>query len=382
MSHVSSATLWSVDLPFRHVFKHAAKDRGSSSSIFLRLENENGVTGWGEALPRPYVTGETRDGAFDLLREQVLPRLIGLDVPSVAAATDFLAACDGKAPADWVGASVPQSAAWAAVDLALLDLAGHQEGRSTFSDPGERPHWRHSGVVSAGSRGTLAKSAAKQRLIGLPQLKVKVDAETGAGDIALLKFAAPGAEIRVDANMGWTVERALELMPAYDAEGVVSFEQPLPSDDLDGLSRLVAETGLHVMADESFSHRESLETLLERRACTAVNVRVSKCGGLIASLARCREAASAGLLIQVGCQVGESSLLSAAQRYLLERVPEVRWVEGCFGLHLLAEDPASPLMQFGFRGSPPERPTGSGLGCAIDGKMIDRASQRRSRVPG
>ena len=50
----------------------------------------------------------------------------------------------------------------------------------------------------------------------------------------------------------------------------------------------------------------------------------------MAALQRCRRASQAGLDIQIGCQVGESSLLSAAHLALLAQVPEVRYAEGCF----------------------------------------------------
>jgi predicted alpha/beta hydrolase len=94
---------------------------------------------------------------------------------------------------------------------------------------------------------------------------------------------------------------------------------------------------LDVMADESFHTRESLEKLIGRRAATAVNARISKCGGLIATRNRCREALAAGLWVQVGCQVGESSLLSAAHLRLCAAVGVVRYAEGCFGRLLLAK---------------------------------------------
>ena len=100
------------------------------------------------------------------------------------------------------------------------------------------------------------------------------------------------------------------------------------------------------MVDEGLTDRDSLRRLITHRACTAVNVRISKCGGLVAASARCREALDAGLMLQVGCQVGESSLLSAAHLALLSALapltPGVRFAEGCFGRHLLREDPATP----------------------------------------
>jgi len=161
---------------------------------------------------------------------------------------------------------------------------------------------------------------------------------------------------------------------------VRSYEQPIAAADLDGQAWLVRESGLDVMADESFHTRDSLERLIERRAATAVNARISKCGGLIATLKRCREARAAGLWIQVGCQVGESSLLSAAHLRLCAAIGDVRYAEGCFGRLLLAEDPASPLLQFRRGGRPPTPPPGPGLGVMIDEEALARHTTRTVKI--
>jgi muconate cycloisomerase len=112
--------------------------------------------------------------------------------------------------------------------------------------------------------------------------------------------------------------------------------------------------------------------LVEKKACTAVNARISKCGGLVATLRRCREAADAGLWIQVGCQVGESSLLSAAHLHLCREFSGVRYAEGCFGKLLLAADPSAPLLQFRRGGRPPALPPSPGIGVAVDESMLAR----------
>ena len=93
-------------------------------------------------------------------------------------------------------------------------------------------------------------------------------------------------------------------------------------------------------------------------------------------MARCRQALDAGLTVQVGCQVGESSLSSAAHLALLAAVPEVTYAEGCFGRLLLREDPAEPLLQFGRGGRPPRRPAGAGLGVRVDAERLSRLSTR------
>jgi muconate cycloisomerase len=134
------------------------------------------------------------------------------------------------------------------------------------------------------------------------------------------------------------------------------------------------------MADESLNDADSLRRLIQERACRAVNVRISKCGGIIASVRRCREARQAGLTVQVGCQVGESSLLSAAQLALLAQVPDVTYVEGCFGRLLLREDVARPILQFGYGGRPPRPATGLGLGVVVDEVALRRWACAHDRV--
>ena len=61
MPSVLRLELMSVDLPFRHAFRHAAATRASSESLFLKCVTDTGAVGFGESLPRKYVTGETRD---------------------------------------------------------------------------------------------------------------------------------------------------------------------------------------------------------------------------------------------------------------------------------------------------------------------------------
>jgi muconate cycloisomerase len=194
------------------------------------------------------------------------------------------------------------------------------------------------------------------------------------------RLVGPRVELRADLNMDWTLGEALARMPALATLGIRSFEQPLPADDLAGLARLRAETGLGVMADESLTTRASLAELIVGSACTAVNVRISKCGGLLAALARCQEALAAGLDLQLGCQVGESSLLSSAQLLLAAAVGRVRHAEGCFGRRLLRVDPASPVLQFGFGGRPPVLPAGPGLGVTLDEEKLAPFVTRRVGV--
>lgn len=373
MPRIAAYCLHAVELPFRVKFKHAASTRETSSSLFLELTLDDGTTGWGEALPRPYVTGETRDGACEMLATSILPHLLGMEFDRFEAVTEFLTACDGIAPGGWVASDVPQSAAWCAVDLALLDAYGKHFGRAPFGEPApELPiGFRYSGVLTSSRNWKQTAQLLAYRLLGYRALKLKVDEHSDPAEIAQIhRKAGDKIELRCDVNMGWDVTQALAKMPALAREGVTSFEQPLAADDFEGAARLVGETGLDVMADESLNTRASLERLIEARACTSINARISKCGGLVATVARCREAVAAGLWVQIGCQVGESSLLSAAHLHLCAEFRKMRHAEGCFGRLLLAEDPTSPLLQMRLGGKPPHLPLSPGLGVTVDPTRI------------
>jgi L-Ala-D/L-Glu epimerase len=384
MATVTELQLFAVDLPFKTVVRHAAAARTTSESLFLRMTLDSGVDGWGEALPRAYVSGESRQDAFALLRDQVLPALVGQRFQSLPEVVSFLEKCDGKAPSEWVAPDVPQTSAWCCVDLALLDAFGRASGepaRPAAAVPAPSPaalgRYRYSGVVSAGQGWSYAVSLLKIRAFGFRQVKLKLERDgTLQAARTARRLLGRRVDLRVDANMAWDVEQALEVIGQLRAVGIRSFEQPIAADDLAGLARLVAESSAQIMVDEGLTDRDSLQRFITQRACTAANVRISKCGGLIGAYARCREALDAGLMLQVGCQVGESSLLSAAHLTLLSVLapltPGVRYAEGCFGRHLLREDPAAPLVQFGYGGRPPPRPAGAGLGVRVDLAALQR----------
>jgi L-Ala-D/L-Glu epimerase len=392
MPTVTQLDLFAVDLPFKVVFRHAAAARTTSESLFLRARLDNGAEGWGESLPRAYVSGEAREQAFALLRDTILPALLGQSFRSLPEAVSFLEKCDGKAPPEWVNPEVPQTSAWCSVDLALLDALGRASGEPARPGAGlpapsdaALGRYRYSGVVSAGQGWPYAVSLLKTRAFRFPHVKLKVERD-GALRAARTARRLLGrrVDLRVDANMAWTVEQALEAIGQLRSVGIRSFEQPIASSDLAGLARLVADSSAQVMVDEGLTDRDSLQRFISHRACTAANVRISKCGGLVGAYARCREALDAGLLLQVGCQVGESSLLSAAQLTLLSSLgpltPGVRYAEGCFGRHLLREDPAAPLVQFRYGGRPPRRPPGAGLGVEVDLAALQRYTLDQASV--
>jgi muconate cycloisomerase len=109
---------------------------------------------------------------------------------------------------------------------------------------------------------------------------------------------------------------------------------------------------------------EEAELLLRQGGCGLFNLRISKLGGLVASHRIARIAGDSGVRLQVGCQVGESSLLSAAGRLLAATLPAYEALEGSFGTRLLESDVTEEPFEFGPRGEAPVQ-HGPGLGVAM-----------------
>ncbi|MBN1494058.1 MAG: hypothetical protein JW938_07915 [Candidatus Omnitrophica bacterium] len=376
MARIRKFEVFAVDLPLKRTFKQIGDERSVSDSIFVKCITDTDTSGFGECLPREHVTGETRQYSYELLRDSILPHLVGKDFNSFEDVRQFLFRCDGKAPSLFPDSHLPQNASWCAAELALLDTFGHEFNESLFSHIDDRAKSRHrySGVVFADSGIKFFSTSMKMLVLGFPAVKLKVTKKVELDAIKQLRnLLGSNVDIRVDPDITWDLPTAITMIREMAKQGVHCFEQPLVKDDIEGLAKLVSETGESIMADESFTDRQSLQNLIAQNACTAVNVKISKCGGLIASQRLILEALSAGLMVQVGCNIGESSLLSAAHLALITQFSEIKYCEGCFGAHMLKDDPVEPQVQFRYGGRLPQVPDQRhGLGVTVNEELLRR----------
>ncbi len=105
------------------------------------------------------------------------------------------------------------------------------------------------------------------------------------------------------------------------------------------------------------------------------NIRISKNGGLLPSLKLAALAQKFGLGIQLGCMVGETSVLSAAGRWFVMIVPGVTFAEGSYSKVLLKSDIVSKSLGFG-PGGRIKPIAGPGLGVAVQDEKLKMLSQQ------
>lgn len=119
-----------VDIPFKLTFKHSLKERAESDSIFLRLRSDKGDTGWGESLPRAYVTGETPQEVVRIIRDVLLPVLAEHPIQTWEEALELASGLEKEARKKNPDLPDRIGAARCALELAFLDLAGNHFRRS------------------------------------------------------------------------------------------------------------------------------------------------------------------------------------------------------------------------------------------------------------
>ena len=367
-----AASLYALRIPFVEAFRHSASDRRWCDSVVVRVRDEDGGEGFGEGIPRPYVTGETVESVRAHLAGALWPAVAGQPIPPLDGPTD-LSAVDALIPDGALAGTVAAHASRAALELAILDCGLRRDGRSLAALlPPRRTLVRYSGVITAGSLESVGQHARAARAVGLGDVKIKVGFDDDVARVTAVRdVLGEGATVRLDANGAWTFDRAVAILNAVAPLGIAAVEQPLPRGPVEALAALRQATPVPIVADESLVTLADADALVAARAVDYLNVRVSKCGGLARSAAIAARAAAHGIGIQIGSQVGETSILSAAGRHLAAALPAVAFVEGSFGTLLLTEDVTVESLRFGHRGDAALL-KGPGLGIQVIEERLRR----------
>jgi muconate cycloisomerase len=354
---VESVTIYQLHIPFQQIFRHALQSREESDAVIVKITDNNGLSGYGESLPRPYVTGETTEAMIERIRERLAPRVFA---ESFAPGWETFEYLQTVMP-EWTKSGQQQSspvawnAAFCAVELALLDWSLRAD-HCALADllPPARYEVVYSGVISADAPKDAAALARRLTRFGVHQIKVKVGTPDDAARLeAVRKAVGDNVQLRADANAAWKADEAIEQLRRLARFKLRSIEQPVSAADLTGMKRVRDESGVPIMADESLVTVDQARRLIELDACDYFNIRLSKCGGLSGSLAIAKLAQENGVQLQVGAQVGETAILSAAGRTFAAHLPALAWAEGSFGTWLLTEDVTFENAAFGFGGRAP-----------------------------
>jgi L-alanine-DL-glutamate epimerase-like enolase superfamily enzyme len=180
------------------------------------------------------------------------------------------------------------SMAIAAVDIALWDLKSRLLG-VPLADALPRIHGSvpvyGSGGFTSYDEGQLRRQLRGWIESGIGSVKIKVgrDPEADPGRVAAARDEiGPNAELMVDANGAYSLPQALGLAERFADQGVTWLEEPLSSDDLEGLAELRGRmpAGMAIAAGEYIWSSLDAQRLLEAGAVDVLQADVTRCGGI------------------------------------------------------------------------------------------------------
>ena len=364
---IESVALHRVQIPLKRAFAHAASARTTSAAILVQVRDDAGHVGWGEIRPRPYVTGETMDGAF------------AEGAPSLAEQVLVQRWADRDALVAWL-AALPDAVGLATrggFECALLDAGGRRFGFG-FGQllPGPWQPGLPPGVVVGFETPTakLGRHCAMLRLAKRRHVKVKVGADADTERLTIVRDVfGEDVPLRIDANAAWTVPQTLDKLASFVGLPIASIEQPIHRDDVAGLARIRAEGGVPVMADEAVCSEDDARRLIAAQAADIFNIRIGKHGGILPSLRIVQLATDAGVAVHLGTLVGETGILSRVGEVFGAMVRGFDCLDGKGQAgFLLAEDVLSPDAE----GKAPKlgevEVTAPGLGVDVDEAQVAR----------
>lgn len=310
---------WPVQMGLREPYTIAYETISSADNVFLRIETDTGINGFGCAAPDLEVTGETAETVLSVCDTVIKPVLRGSDPRRIALLLSRL-----EDPLR------SQSSARAMVDTALYDILGKTANLPLYKLMGGfRKSIKTSitiGILPLDDTVRKAEAFVQQ---GFKALKLKGGSDTASDIERVIKVrerVGEAVDLRFDANQGYTAEEALQFDNGVRGAGVELLEQPTPRDKPDLLERVTRAASIPVMADESLMDSRDAFTLARRDAVDMFNIKLMKCGGISEALHIDSVARAAGKKVMVGC-MDESALAIAAGLHFALARPNVAYAD-------------------------------------------------------
>lgn len=309
--NVTNIETFIVSVPLIKPFKTAIRTVLSADSLLVRLDCDNGISGWGEAPATVAITGDSLPSIETAIKEYLGPFLMGRNLLFYEEVLPELAFV-----------MVGNTSAKAALDMAVYDCL------SQFS---KLPLYEYLGgacgeletnmTVSVNSPEEMGDDAGQYVEQGFSVLKVKVGIGEIEDDIKrvkeIRKRAGQDIRIRLDANQGWSAKDAIKAIRQMEDEGlgIELVEQPVKAMDLYGLKKVTDHVDTLIMADEAvFSPKQAMD-VIRMRAADLINIKLMKAGGIYQAQIINQLAETAGMECMVGSMIETHLGITAAAHF-------------------------------------------------------------------
>ncbi|MDQ1005501.1 L-alanine-DL-glutamate epimerase-like enolase superfamily enzyme [Neobacillus niacini] len=244
------------------------------SHLIVRITTNTGLTGLGEASELPFFTGETVETMKVLVEKKLGPAIIGKLVYSLRDIHHAMGIILGNA-----------TGAKSAIDMALWDVQGKRLKTPVYELLGgeRKPPVRVAYVLGDESPEEMARAAKERADAGFDTLKIKIgsDFRKDIEAISQIRQAiGPAVHLRIDANQGYHVKTAIQVIKEIEPYKIDYIEQPVPGWNYDGLRQIRSASSIPIMADESAHTLKDIYELAKKEAIDLVGIKLIKCGGI------------------------------------------------------------------------------------------------------
>ncbi len=309
---------YSVKLRYHEPFRIAPSTSFESNNVVVKIITDSEIMGIGESSPSKRVTHETPQTVLEAL-DKIAPHLIGMDPLRIEQIIDLM---------DQMVAENPS--AKAVMDLALHDIMGKTAETPLFKLLGGfREAVLTDLTLSIKKPEDMAEDAVRAVRRGFKALKVKVGVDPKEDFERVREIReAVGADIaiRIDANEGWTVNQAIEILKRLERFDIEFAEQPVLAEDIKGLAEIRRNTSIPVMADESVHSPEDALNLVSENAVDLINIKLMKSGGIHKARKIAAIAEAAKVPCMIGC-MGESNIGITAGVQLAAAVRNIAYAD-------------------------------------------------------
>ncbi len=337
---ITCAQLYPLEVPMSKPIRMAGETITHAQTLLLRLVDEQGREGWGEASAAPLMTGETL-GSIAASAEYLAAKLVGVRIES---ASDIAAL--------YARVLYGNPSAKSAHETALLDLFAQRQGvplyRLLMGDMDvlapRRLEMLH--MLASGDLDGEIEEARALRSQGYRHWKIKVATGDTANDVRrvhALCQALQGDVVSADANQGLSIEAAQAIARTGAASGLSFLEQPYRVGMLDAMVALHRDSGLALCADESIQDVDDITAHRDAQAAQGVSLKLSKLGGPLALIAAGRLCLVSGLRINLACKVAETTISAAATAHSGFALADVAWGFSMSNRYLAVDVCAQPL---------------------------------------
>ena len=361
MFRISTIDAFAVVLPLTDPVRLSTITIATCDNLIVRITDDKGWVGWGEASSAPMMTGETSPGMVAAVRFMAI-RLEGRAIEDATALPDLIEPL-----------MYGNHAAKSAIDMALLDLIGQHRGEPLYTILGGRQRdkvamiWRVSGAPDE------IETARKRREEGFVAFKVKVatnDPKTDLGRAEATRKAV-GVDVRVsaDANEGYSPTDALIFAGSAGDVGLDFLEQPVRGHEIDAMRACAEAASIPISADEGLHDLADIERHHQCGAAAGGSLKLIKLGGAFQVIAAANLMQRLDMHVNLAGKAADTSIGSAAIAHLALALPLLDWDCNITNQYLVDDVARNPVRVVDGHIVTPEGP---GLGITVDEDKLAR----------